>query len=104
MPARSVPRTCISRISAVASGLSTPCRSRYVLARRSTSLGRIASVVGVAAKLVGALRREQRVDERVDPAGEHVRQPVHRHLDAVIGDAALGEVVGADLLGALTAP
>ena len=56
---------------------------------------------------VGELPRplveQQRLDDEVEVAGQHVGQPVHREPDPVVGDPALLEVVGADLLAAAAA-
>src|SRR4051812_39999240 len=54
-----------------------------------------------AAELAALLVGGQRVGEGVQPALEHRVEVVLRELDAVVGDAALAEVVGADLLRAV---
>src|SRR4029453_6283041 len=101
-PARSVPRTCASRISAVALGLSIAWRWSSSAARRTSWVDRITSLLPVglllARELIRALGREQRVRERIGAAGEHGRQLMHRHVDSVVRDATVGEVVRADLL------
>src|SRR5690606_36710682 len=48
-------------------------------------------------ELRGAVFGEQRVDDLVERlAGEHLVDLVEREIDAMVGDAALREVVGAD--------
>src|ERR671920_29285 len=51
-----------------------------------------------AAALLVVLQRRRDV---VEVAAEQLVEVVHRELDPMVGDAALGEVVGADLLRAL---
>ena len=63
-------------------------RGSYRRARQPSNVG----------ELTGALVVQQRVDDEVEIAGEHVGQPVDREADPVIGDPVLFEVVGADLL------
>src|SRR5437870_13326143 len=99
-----MPSTCCNSTSAVARGLSTSWRSRYRVACTSTSEGRISAGRrgrAVAAQLLRAFLREQRVDELVEVAVEHRLQLVRRDADAMVGHAVLREVVGPDLLGAL---
>src|SRR5580693_2674573 len=45
----------------------------------------------------------QRLDEQVEVAIEYALELMQREVDAVVGDARLREVVGADLLAAVTA-
>jgi hypothetical protein len=52
---------------------------------------------------IGLGARHELVDHRIDVALERVLQLMHREVDAVIGDAVLFEVVGADLLGSIAA-
>src|SRR5439155_17170150 len=47
------------------------------------------------------LARGEGVDDRVELAVEHALERVQREARPVVGDAALREVVGADLLGAV---
>ena len=50
----------------------------------------------------GLVFGHQRVDDLVQGlAFHHLRQLVQRQIDAVIGDAALRKVIGADALGAV---
>src|SRR5438445_163549 len=56
-----------------------------------------------SAEFLGLGARDQLVDKNVDVAVEHARQVIGRHANAVIGDARLGKVVGADLFAALAA-
>src|ERR1700688_5027675 len=46
----------------------------------------------------------QRLDEQVEIAVEHALELMQREVDAVVGDARLRKVVGADLLAAITGP
>ncbi len=48
-----------------------------------------------------AIVLDQRVTDRLQVAGDDLIQFVERQVDAVIGDAVLGEVVGADPLAAV---
>ena len=45
----------------------------------------------------------QGADELIEVAVHHIGQLVQRQIDAVIGDASLRKIVGADALGAITA-
>src|SRR3954449_3581496 len=54
----------------------------------------------IAGELAGALVGCERVDDVVEIAGQHFLQSVDRETDAVVGDAVLFVVVGADLLAA----
>ena len=54
-----------------------------------------------AFQLFRLLRGHQRIDELVQIAIQNGVQLVERQSDAVIRDPALGEVVGADALGAV---
>src|SRR5687768_3038885 len=89
---------CASRSSASSRAVSD-VRSRCPVARRSTS----PSVMSGASRAVllqrtPPLLRLERLGEVVEPAGEHLLE-VQGHLHAVVGDAAVRIVVGADLLG-----
>src|SRR4051794_2154128 len=90
--ARSTPRTCAS--SSSASSRSTPSAAR----RRSDARG---GLLGEAAPLLIVL---EGVGERGEVALEHLVEVVRGDLHAVVGDAPLGEVVGADLLRPLARP
>src|SRR5689334_1698328 len=89
-----------------------PLRSaqRRNASRRGSSIPALASAVSTSASTVrscseastictGLLpgRQTQSIDEFVDLAIDHVGQIVERETDAMIGDTALREVVGADL-------
>ena len=63
--------------------------------RRRVGLGGI----GAALHALEVVLRGESLYERSDPAIEHAVDVVDREPDAVICDAALGEVVGPDLLG-----
>src|SRR5687767_15272019 len=52
-------------------------------------------------ELFGVVERDHLVQDLGGVALEDVVQPVRREVDAVIGDPALGKVVGPDLLGTL---
>ena len=45
----------------------------------------------------------QRLQQFIERAVHDGRQPVEREIDAVVGDAALREIVGTDALGAIAA-
>ena len=54
---------------------------------------------------VGLVLRHQRIDDLAQlVAGDDARQLVERQVDAVVGDAALREIVGADALAAVARP
>src|SRR5262249_19699581 len=100
-----MPSTRIINSSALTPGASTPWRSRYVLPRWTTSEGRMTSILLVVlGELVGAFGGEEPVGEAVQlfaPA-QHSLQLVRRVLDPMVRDAPVGEVVGPDLLRALS--
>src|SRR3954447_144024 len=54
-------------------------------------------------ELARSLVEQQRLDDEGEGSGEHVGEAIDREADAVIGDAVLLVVVGADLLAATTA-
>src|SRR5260370_29052843 len=65
--------------------------------RRDTSFGR-------QRQLGGAVGGGERVDDLVERfARHHLVDLVERQVDAVVGDATLREIVGADALGAVAA-
>src|SRR5437016_4152130 len=68
-------------------------RARRRTSRRSSALHSL--------EPLGFFGRDEGVDQLVEVALEHGRQPMEREPDAVIGDARLREVVGADPLAAL---
>src|SRR5579862_7361944 len=70
---------------------------------RMPSRSALSSVVGIGAVLegLGLEVRAQALDDVLDVTVHDARQVVLREADAVIGDAVLREVVGADLLGAV---
>ena len=81
-------------------GLGTPSRVR----NSSTPDDARATVIRERAlQRRAALLGGQRVRELVEVALEDRVEPMLRELDAVVGEAVLGEVVGADLLGSLAA-
>src|SRR3954453_9454816 len=57
----------------------------------------------IAGELAGALVGCERVDDVIEIAGQHFLQSVDGEPDAVVGDAVLFVVVGADLLAATAA-
>src|SRR6266542_218820 len=115
-------------VSAVSLGLATPWRARYWAERRTISEGRaplgaapdwpspvIGSVTGSGSpgrglvhpsgQLLGPLPLHQVVDQLVQVALlDHPGEVVDGDVDPMVGHAALGIVVGADLLGALARP
>src|SRR5947208_1615309 len=106
---RSTPSASATSSSASSRGLSQPAsRSRSVAAvtasrvlRRAVGTGRLPlderAGLEPAPLLVGLERRR----ELVELTGHDGRQVASRDLDAVVRDAVLREVVGADLLGPL---
>src|SRR5688500_15931106 len=56
--------------------------------------------LGGVLELLRRVEGGQRVDQLVDRAIEHALQLVRREVDAMVGDAALRKVVGANLLRA----
>src|SRR3954447_5765421 len=61
------------------------------------------AIVGLreGVETVCLVRHDQRVDQRVELALQHSRHVVDGRPDPVVGHPVVGEVVGADLLGAL---
>src|SRR5579875_1535454 len=102
--ARSTPSTCASSTSASRRGLCELSDSARV-AEASAS-----AIVTPARRSVTCLRVEpapllvilERVGELVELAGEDTVEVVDEQVDAVVLDAVLGVVVGADLLRALS--
>src|SRR5215472_6077960 len=99
---RSAPSaTSPARAQATTARRGARCRGR---ARRRARLGRWSRRAALECReLLGRLRRLQRADELVEVAVEDRLQPVERQADAVVGDAALREVVGADAVAAVAA-
>ena len=68
-------------------------REQFLRSRASIAFGR---------QQLGLMLGDQRVDDLAQRfAFHHLGQIVERQIDAVIGDAALREIVGADALGAV---
>ena len=93
-----------SAFEACARQIARPCRP----AMRSLSGERLRPTPAcsrrraLGGELRGLMLGGQRVDQFAQRfAGDHLRQLVERQVDAVIGDAALREIVGADALGAV---
>jgi hypothetical protein len=59
--------------------------------------------LGQCRQLVGLILVDQRLDDGIEIPFQNVAELVEREVDAVIGDAPLREVVGADALGAIAA-
>src|SRR5262249_39446601 len=108
--ARSQPRTWPSSRSASSSGEAMPAARRRIVAscrscltvgaaREDTAVVRLAD--GRFLELLGLVVGDERVHDLVQVAVQHVLQAVQREADAVVRDARLLEVVGADLLGAI---
>ena len=72
---------------------STVCPANDCLSSRRCALG---------GELGGLMLGGQRIDQFAQGfAGHHLRQLIKRQVDAVIGDAVLREIVGADALAAV---
>src|SRR5690606_29746469 len=104
---RSTPTTCAASSSASARGEATPAsastRSASRMANRS-GVRLTAVPLGDRRSSAHGLRafgRLQGLDDTVQVAVEHRGQVVGLVADAVVGDAVLREVVGADPLGAV---
>ena len=95
---RSVPRTWASSSAASCSGLGTPAsRSRSPRPPRASSRGHCVE----RGEPVGEVQRDAGVEDRLQVAVEHLVEVVGLVAGAVVGDAVLREVVGADPLGAV---
>src|SRR5438309_10041549 len=95
----STPIAWAARRSASARGDGDPASRR-----RSVASVIHADSVDVTRRSDVAIEGGHCVDEIVDLTVEDLLDPMHRRTDAVIGDAVLGEVVGAYLLGTVTRP
>src|SRR5262245_5636906 len=97
---RSVAEKCSTIIRASSPGSSMVPSASRLLASVSTAPSVIASAfsagIGQQPRLVIG---DQRVDDLVELAQHHAIELVERQVDAVIGDAPLREIVGADALG-----
>ena len=94
-----MPSTCASSSRASARGLVDPGRGqkRVVGVVQGHIVGRFEF-----RQPVGLVLRHQRIDDLAQlVAGDDARQIVERQVDAVIGDAALRIIVGADALAAV---
>src|SRR5437764_1172652 len=82
---------------------SSPKRTAFLFATTSAAaLARPSSrFFGELGELLGLLLGGERVDEVVELAVHDAVDLVQGEIDAVVGDAALREVVGADALGAV---
>src|SRR5918994_3326210 len=69
------------------------CRSRSVL----SPIREASNVTGSGIDQLLAARHPQCIDDRVQSPVQHVIEVVHRQVDPMIGDAALGKVIGPDL-------
>src|SRR3954452_13885845 len=93
------PRSAMA-CSATSPQVSVPTRSDPPAPPARPPTGSALGVTGVL-ELAGPLVLGESVDQLVELAiAEHPVELVQRHADAVVRDAVLLEVVGADLLGA----
>src|SRR5436189_1138717 len=99
--ARSTPIAAASRTSASSRGDSTRAARSGMVALSSASRTVMPVLGGSAFEPLAALEVPQRLGELVELAGQDRVEVVGRVPDAVVGHAALREVVGADLLRAL---
>src|ERR1700689_3753999 len=88
--------------SASARGDSTPASARRSAASAPSSSSRL--IIACAYQLRGQVRGGQRIDHRVKLAVDDLVQVVGLVTHPVVGDAILGEVVGADPLGPVDGP
>src|SRR5205814_191483 len=120
MPVRSRPSTAPTRsrasisLESIAADLkrtvsarraaSTVWPARAALMRRNNDSGCFGSRRGAfRGELGGLMLGGQGIDQFAQRlAGNHLRQFVERQVDAVVGDAALRKIVGADAFGAVT--
>src|SRR5436853_3558948 len=104
-------RTAPSSRRASSPAFSTPARLSCAVACRSAAPSVSCATVTVTSRITVLVHRRQRArlmlgDECVDQfvergALEHLLELVQRQADAMIGDASLGEIVGADALRAV---
>src|SRR5438132_4087800 len=104
-------RTAASSRRASSPAFSTPARRKSAVACRraaanvSSSTGASASRIGVlihGCQLARLVLGDERVDQLVERGAlEHLLELVQREADAMIGDAPLREIVGADALRAI---
>ena len=88
----------------VEAGLRGSVGQRAARLRRRVHVPRVERAASIAfgRQQLGLMVGDQRVDDLAQRlALHHLRQVVERQVDAVVGDAALREVVGADALGAV---
>src|SRR5882724_359915 len=86
----------VHKRSASRAGSGTPAAPSWARASASTSAsGRATS----GTRLFLAAGQAERVHERLELPTQDVGQIVHREVDPVVGDPALGEIVSADLGG-----
>src|SRR3954462_803059 len=86
--------------------MSTCASTRPIVAVASSRTALMVSiapsrVLGEAGELLGLVLRHQRAGDLVQVAGHHLVDLVEREVDAMVGHAALREVVGADAVAAV---
>src|SRR5512143_2563779 len=103
-----MPSTCARISSASRRGCSMPrsASTSAALRERSSAVSDTESGLtggcgvgrsgGRRLEVLGLARELQRLDQLLQVAIQDLVQPVERQTDAVIGDASLGEIVGAD--------
>src|SRR5438876_6195682 len=106
--ARDTPAVLASRISASRRGLGPPAAASIATAASSIERGDSAPpssapafIASSGAQRLGLLFGRERVDQRIERAVEHLVELMEREIDAMVGDARLRKVVGADALGAV---
>src|SRR5699024_4051621 len=99
------PSTWASSSLASRSGLSLcVCRSVQAWRSRPPTVGMVVGLLGAqGGELFGLVFAGQGADDSVQVAGHDVVEFVQRQVDAVVGDSALREVVGANAFGAIAA-
>src|ERR1700689_3991492 len=102
----SSPRLTLCTLAAISSasarGDSTPASASRSVASATSSSSRL--IVACADQLRGEVRGGQRIDHRVKLAVDDLVQVVGLETHPVVGDAILGEVVGADPLRPVDGP
>src|ERR1700730_4143637 len=108
--ARELCAAAASSTSASSRALSIAARARRHVPPASAAAAALSPVrgsamasgsTGLRAQRLGLLARGECVDKRIDCAVEHLVELMQRQVDAMVGDAGLGKVVGADALGAI---
>src|ERR1700678_3427484 len=102
------PRPTLCTLAAISSasarGDSTPASASRAVASATSSSSRLIMARRPGFQLGGQVRGGQRVDDPVELTVDDLIQVVGLVTDAVIGDAVLREIVGADPLGPVHGP